>query len=487
MAGISFLKYLNLISGFWRVNDSPTKILTINDDGDVEVSNISLLPIDDSNFVKKDPSPDTEQTIKEILIFEEGKISIGNTFLQQVPSFMPSVDQKGVFIGDTPNLDRTSVFYVHDNVVLNDGGGHGISDYNTITQTGGTGISAYASTDCFPELTGTGNWNHFIGGQFRPIYTGSGNISTHFAAITASPQHYGTGTIFDLVGLRVFSPLGSGPHTNLYGIYIDNFSEGDANTYSIWTGLGRVRFGGYLRVEKDLSVGGNATIGGQTTSTGEMNAPQINLGSSNGNGVRFFNSTDSFKIYFSAATDPTYGGRFGESASDFNIYHKVTGANRGFVFVAGATPAPVATIDYQGSYWGKKGIFTDEVTVAAAVAATSAPQLQQVVTLAGAQTVTGVKDFPNSLTIPDGLSTNNPASINQLNTTNAALTSLEQRVIIRTDADVSVRTNTQLNAAYPTVPEKTFVSAPNTVGSPFIYQKVTSTVWVNFPCTFCAP
>lgn len=64
MAGESIFKYVKLISGYWRENNSPTKLLSINGDGDVEVSDVSLLPIDDSNIVKKDPSPETLQTIQ---------------------------------------------------------------------------------------------------------------------------------------------------------------------------------------------------------------------------------------------------------------------------------------------------------------------------------------------------------------------------------------------------------------------------------------
>ena len=65
-----------------------------------------------------------------------------------------------------------------------------------------------------------------------------------------------------------------------------------------------------------------------TTSSGDLR-----FASSNGRGVRFWDN-DQYKIFMSAATDTTFGGRVaGETTSDYNMYFRMaSGTNRGFVF-----------------------------------------------------------------------------------------------------------------------------------------------------------
>lgn len=75
----------------------------------------------------------------------------------------------------------------------------------------------------------------------------------------------------------------------------------------------------------------------QSTLDGKLNTTANNydlrLNSSNGRGMRFWDS-DSYKIYMSATSDATFGGRIsGETTSDYNIYLRIGGGtNRGFVF-----------------------------------------------------------------------------------------------------------------------------------------------------------
>ena len=68
-----------------------------------------------------------------------------------------------------------------------------------------------------------------------------------------------------------------------------------------------------------------------------------------GKGIRFWNS-DSYKIYMSATSNSTYGGRAPyESTSDYNMYFRMAGGtNRGFVFRSDTTN--VAGIDSSGNF-----------------------------------------------------------------------------------------------------------------------------------------
>lgn len=100
-------------------------------------------------------------------------------------------------------------------------------------------------------------------------------------------------------------------------------------------------------------------------------------------------------------------------------------------------------------------------------------------TLATAQTITGIKDFPNSITIPDGLASNNPASIGQLNTTNATVAALAARSLVVTGV-TDMQTSASLNSAHPSAGVPTYVAYPDTSGSPMIYQKVTTTQWIGY-------
>jgi len=72
------------------------------------------------------------------------------------------------------------------------------------------------------------------------------------------------------------------------------------------------------------------------------------INSGDGKGFRFWNS-DIYKIYMSATSNGTWGGRVaGETTSDYNMYFRMTsGTNRGFVFRNNTTN--VAGIDASGN------------------------------------------------------------------------------------------------------------------------------------------
>lgn len=73
------------------------------------------------------------------------------------------------------------------------------------------------------------------------------------------------------------------------------------------------------------------------------------LKAGSGVGIRFWDS-ESYSIYMSTSTDATYGGRVsGETTSDYNMYFKMTGTGRGFVFKNSSTN--VAQIDGSGNLY----------------------------------------------------------------------------------------------------------------------------------------
>ena len=81
------------------------------------------------------------------------------------------------------------------------------------------------------------------------------------------------------------------------------------------------------------------------------NTSNLLFTSTNGMGVRFWNTSDNYKIYMSTATDATWGGRVtGDTTSDYNMYFRMgSGNQRGFVFQNGAT-SNIAGIDGTGNF-----------------------------------------------------------------------------------------------------------------------------------------
>lgn len=78
-----------------------------------------------------------------------------------------------------------------------------------------------------------------------------------------------------------------------------------------------------------LDIVGNIKANGNFQTTGV-----------NGQGLRFWDSADEYKIHMSQTSDANWGGQVsGAGASDYNMYFRVTGGtNRGFVWLNYRTP-----------------------------------------------------------------------------------------------------------------------------------------------------
>ena len=86
--------------------------------------------------------------------------------------------------------------------------------------------------------------------------------------------------------------------------------------------------------------------------------PALRLASGDGVGVRFWDS-DSYSIYMSNITNGSYGGRItGDTVSDYNMYFRMAGTNRGFVFKTNL--GNVAGITYEGDIKARRHVSVGE-------------------------------------------------------------------------------------------------------------------------------
>jgi len=113
--------------------------------------------------------------------------------------------------------------------------------YDVTIFTGYEGRS-YAGFDSFFETAGTANLNHVIGFQSRHEHAGTGTLQTYYS-FGSWPNNTG-GTITNMFGVYLASPIGAGTVTNFYGLYIENQTVGTAQNYAIYTNGGAVSFGG---------------------------------------------------------------------------------------------------------------------------------------------------------------------------------------------------------------------------------------------------
>jgi len=84
------------------------------------------------------------------------------------------------------------------------------------------------------------------------------------------------------------------------------------------------------------------------STSGSLQARNHDLPSIHGAGLRFWNGSDSYRIYMASSGTSGAGRVSGETTSDYNMYFRMTGAtNRGFVFQSGSSNK--AGIDASGN------------------------------------------------------------------------------------------------------------------------------------------
>ena len=101
------------------------------------------------------------------------------------------------------------------------------------------------------------------------------------------------------------------------------------------------------------NLGANRTfsVDGSVFRTGAAIAGNLRFAADDGRGMRFWDS-DNYKIYMSSQANGTWGGRL-DAATDYNMYFRMAGGNRGFVFKNGNNP--VFQIDGNGQLHGANG------------------------------------------------------------------------------------------------------------------------------------
>ena len=181
---------------------------------------------------------------------------------------------------------------------------------------------------------------------FGIYYTASGGSRTEIA-------RFGTGGSFNAIGAITqngnqvlhagnytsYSPslTGSGA-SGTWGINITG-NAATATTLQTARTINGVSFNGSTNITITAAAnGGNSdTVDSLHAASffrsDAANSVDARLAAGDGRGLRFWDS-DSYKIWMSASTNTTWGGRIaGETTSDYNIYFRiVNGTNRGFVF-----------------------------------------------------------------------------------------------------------------------------------------------------------
>jgi plasmid maintenance system killer protein len=181
----------------------------------------------------------------------------------------------------------------------------------SIAQNGGITASSFSGSLAWSHLTGVPSANTSTAGIVRL------NSSTDTESLTQAPTLSALKAVQENANNRALKSL----------------------TISTSTGLSG---GGNLTANRTLSVDSTVFRSGASV------AGDLRLSSGNGRGVRFWDS-DQYKIYMSATSDGSWGGRL-DGSSDYNMYFRMTGGtNQGFVFRNSTTN--VAQIDGAGNMY----------------------------------------------------------------------------------------------------------------------------------------
>lgn len=149
--------------------------------------------------------------------------------------------------------------------------------------------SAYADLDIESTMTGSSTYDHYTAIQARPIYSGSGGITTRFDTIFSEAVQNGPGTVAIGRGLHISDFGGLGAITNDYGIYVDNISRG-SNNYSIFTSGGPHLLGGNVTIQTS-TAGQPLNIVYPANAQNTSLNPAFQLQSNDGSGYFALNAT----------------------------------------------------------------------------------------------------------------------------------------------------------------------------------------------------
>lgn len=172
-----------------------------------------------------------------------------------------------IYYGNSPNLDRSSTFYINKPTSVTNDGWHSISSYSSITLSGAT--AAHAVFDGRDEITANTNIDHIVGGmQARSILLGSGNVA-NFDGTRSVVVHNGTGVVAKSSAYKAYTPQGTGAITEIIGYETEDFgtnkafyARGGLSIFMGNTGIGTISPGAKLH-----TVGGVTMTGGYIRNT----------------------------------------------------------------------------------------------------------------------------------------------------------------------------------------------------------------------------
>jgi hypothetical protein len=153
----------------------------------------------------------------------------------------------------------------------------------------------------------------------------------------------------EAIGVRVFGDItldtgnADGPS---FRISSAGYNDQEFDNYT-----GNLRFINSGAEQIRVEQGGNTSIYGDlnVTGGGGTNSIYFDVTSGNGYGLRFWNGSESYKIYMANHGASGAGRVDGETTSDYNMYYRMTGGtNRGFVWQNNTTN--IGGLDASGNF-----------------------------------------------------------------------------------------------------------------------------------------
>jgi len=196
-------------------------------------------------------------------------------------------------------------------------------------------------------------------GPFGQIFTGG---RTQFTTSSVGPDWFNCG-----LELREVGQVGGAQSSNSYSPRLAfHWSAVRAHSLSIQHGSGDLWWdtariwnsnndGAGSGLDADLLDGLNSATAATASTiaardgSGKLSATDLLVSSGDGRGLKLWDGSDVYSVYMSHFAAGGWGGRVdGESASDYNMYFRMAGAGRGFVFKNDS--GNCATVDGSGNF-----------------------------------------------------------------------------------------------------------------------------------------
>lgn len=250
----------------------------------------------------------------------------------------------------------------------------GSVDYHARIQSTPVGSFSFLANGGEFRVGAGGNANAFSadGVQYGTVVTtaGSQQTMTKSVAFTTSGDPFasaaGTSTEAEMRGAGGANPAVHSYHRPgafgaFFGLRSDNeFAVGGwsmgANSWKVWT---QRNFDPATKLNTDsLDVGDNANKVIIRDGEGSANVRNIKTRAEDGLGLRLWGGNSDFSVYMSSEGSGTWGGNVANAnGADYNMYFRMAGTDRGWVFYNGA---PKLKIDGNGGLHANGKVATNE-------------------------------------------------------------------------------------------------------------------------------